>query len=255
MRRLPVLLLVLLAVSTLHAQAIKDTSAADTSQIQTSADSSAPAPDTLKLDIQVSYSDTIPPDLNQIVDNLGLHSYTARLISRFQNIPDQVVLEALARADAQTGIQYINAFAVNEALKILCGQDSLWSAFFSDIERQLREPNLLRFNFRDNQKWKSYALNELFFSTFFQELLLVMGNIGIQGSRDGKQWLAGWPEPLRWKFREYRFEYMPEEIQVHVIESARRDTGAEQSSGIIRLTPSRMILPVSPADSVEPPHF
>jgi len=255
MRSLPALLFVVLAASSLHAQAIKDTSATDTSQARTYADSSAPAPDTLRLDIQVSYSDTIPPDLHQIVDNLGLNSYTARLISRFQSIPDQVVLEALARADAQTGIHYINAFAVNEALNILCSQDSLWNSFFSDIERQLREPNLIRFNFRNNQRWKSYALNELFFSTFFQELLLVMGNIGIQGSRDGRHWLEGWPDPLRWKFREYRFEYMPEEMRVQVIEHIRQDTGAEQSSGIIRLTPSRMILPVSPADSVESPHF
>jgi hypothetical protein len=255
MRCLPLLLLVVLSATALFAQDARDISAADTSQAGSPADSLAPAPDTLSLDIPVSFSDTIPPDLNQIVDNLGLNSYTARLISRFQSIPDQVVLEALARADAQTGIQYINAFAVNEALNILCGQDSLWSAFFSDIERQLREPNLLRFNFRENQQWKSYSLNELFFSTFFQELLLVMGNIGIQGSRDGRQWLAGWPEPLRWKFREYRFEYMPEEMRVHVIESIRQDTGTEQSSGVIRLTPSHPILPVSPADSVEPPHF
>jgi len=232
------------------------TAASDTAAAATADTAAAVAPpDTFSLNTPVSLSDTIPTDLYQIVDNLGLNSYTARLIARFQNIPDKIVLEALARADAQTGIKYINAFAVNEALNLFCNQDSLWASFFSDIERQLREPNLLRFNFRDDQKWKSYALDELFYSTFFQELLLVMGNIGINGSRDGRQWLAGWPEPLRWKFREYRFEYMPEEVRFKVIENIRQDTVAAGYSGAVRIQPSHPILPLSPADSVESPYL
>lgn len=215
----------------------------------------------LNLDRSVSLSDTIPPDFFSIADNLGLHLYTVRLIARYRNIPDSIVLESLARADAQTGIRFTNAFMVVQALEMFCQGDSLWRDFFSDIERQLREPNILRFNFRDDQKWKSYALDELFYSTFFQELLLVMGNIGIAGARDGKQWLDGWPDPLRWKFREYRFEYMPEDAQVRVIGNGRVifDTVVQETPGILRIQPLNPILPVGPADTVEPalpkPHF
>ncbi|MCE5271696.1 hypothetical protein LLH00_10485 [bacterium] len=255
MRAFTVLLLAVLLPLGLKAQdQPAATAVADTAGPAAADTAVAAPPDTFSLEVPVSLSDTIPPDLYQIVDNLGLNSYTARLIARFQSIPDKIVLEALARADAQTGIKYINAFAVSEALNLFCGQDSLWASFFSDIERQLREPNLLRFNFRDDQKWKSYALDELFYSTFFQELLLVMGNIGIYGSRDGRQWLAGWPEPLRWKFREYRFEYMPEEVRVKVLENLRQDTSAASYSGTVHLQPSHLILPVTPADSVESPY-
>ena len=189
------------------------------------------------------------------MDNLGLHGYTARLVSRYQNIPDSIVLEALARSDAQTEVKFINAYTVAQALDLLCQGDDLWNDFFSDIERQLREPNILRFNFRNDQKWKSYALNELFYSTFFQELLLVMGNIGIEEARDGKQWLAGWPDPLRWKFREYRFEYMPEDIKVRMIESAgpRAQNTGPDTSGTIRIQPLDQILPLLPETRWNPP--
>ena len=134
--------------------------------------------------------------------------------------------------------------------------DSVWTDFFSDIEMQFREPNIMRINFRDDQKWKSYALNELFYSEFFQELLLIMGNIGIADSRDGKQWLNGWPNELRWKYREYRLEYMPEDVDIRVLDlqrAARGTSNEEVTSSKVRLLPSKPVLRAEPGDSVEPP--
>ena len=135
-------------------------------------------------------------------------------------------------------------------------RDSLWHSFFADIDMQFREPNILRFNFRDDQSWKSYTLNDLFHSTFFQELLLRLGNIGIAGSRDGKQWLDGWPDELRWKYREYRFEYLPEDVGIRVLDPSRfagSDTTAE-SSDVLRINPREQVLPVTPADTIEAPY-
>jgi len=203
--------------------------------------------------VTVGLADTIPGDFFQIVDNLGLNSYTYRLITRFQTIPESVILQSLAEANIQVDYQRSNAYVVAHAIKILCQLDSLWNDFFSDLEIQIREPNIMRFNFRDDQKWKSYALNELFYSTFFQELLLIMGNIGIAESRDGKQWLAGWPNELRWKYREYAFEYMPEDMKIKVIDlrKGRGQPSAEEPS-TIRILPSKPILPAESSDSMEP---
>jgi hypothetical protein len=219
-------------------------------------------PDTLPPDIlpkqglslTVELADTIPRDFFGILDSLGINSYTLRLITRFEKIPENVILEALDEANKQLDYSRVNAFIVARAIQLLCNQDSLWKSFFSDIEMQIREPNVLRFDFRDNQKWKSYALNELFYSTFFQELLLSMGNIGIKYSRDGRQWLAGWPDQLRWKYREYTFEYMPEDMKIKVIDLSKRGGKANQESATLRLTPTKPILPKEPGDSVEPPY-
>lgn len=215
----------------------------------------AEAKSTVSLTIPVEFTDTIPGDFFQIVDRLGLNSYTLRLITRFETISEELILESLAQANKQVDYQRANAFAVAYAINLFCQMDSLWAEFFSDIEMQYREPNILRINFRDDQKWKSYALNELFYSEFFQELLLIMGNIGIADSRDGKQWLAGWPDELRWKYHEYRFEYMPEDIEIRVIDLRRAAGGTsdEEETSKVRLLPSKPVLPVEPGDSVEPP--
>jgi hypothetical protein len=215
----------------------------------------AEAKSTVSLTIPVEFTDTIPGDFFQIVDRLGLNSYTLRLITRFETISEELILESLAQANKQVDYQRANAFAVAYAINLFCQMDSLWAEFFSDIEMQYREPNILRINFRDDQKWKSYALNELFYSEFFQELLLIMGNIGIADSRDGKQWLAGWPDELRWKYHEYRFEYMPEDIEIRVIDlrKAAGGTSDDEETSTVRLLPSKPVLSVEPGDSVEPP--
>ncbi len=209
-----------------------------------------------EITIPATLADTIPPGFFQIVQNLGLNRFTTRLISRFSEIKDALILQALAQADQQIEFKNINAYTAAYAINLLSRRDSLWQSFFANLDMQFREPNILRFNFRDDQKWESYALNDLFYSTFFQELLLRLGNIGIAGSRDGKQWLDGWPDDKRWKYREYRFEYLPEDVGIRVLDPARfagTDTVIEQS-GILRLNPSNPVLPVTPADSVEPPY-
>jgi len=215
----------------------------------------AEANSSVSLNIPVALADTIPADFFQIIDKLGLNTYTLRLITRFETIPEKLILESLAQADTQVDYQRAHAFAVAYAIKLFCQMDSVWADFFSDIEMQLREPNILRINFRDDQKWKSYALNELFYSEFFQELLLILGNIGIANSRDGKQWLDGWPDELRWKYREYSFEYMPEDVDIRVTGLGRTPGGTtnEEESSKVRLLPSKPVLPVEPGDSMEPP--
>ena len=155
----------------------------------------------------------------------------------------------------QTDQLRANAYAVVEAIRLLCQQDSLWKNFFFNLDMQLKEPNIIRFNFRDDQKWKSYALNELFYSNAIQELLLIMGNLGIADSKDGRQWLSGWPHDLRWKYREYRIEYIPEnqKIKVRDLTSQTRQQTPSPSSAI-RLMPSSPVLTPEPVDSVEPPN-
>jgi len=209
----------------------------------------------VSLTVPIEFADTIPADFFQIVDKLGLNSFTLRLITRFETISEELILESLAQANKQVDYQRANAFAVAYIIDLFCQTDSLWADFFSDIEIQFREPNILRINFRDDQKWKSYALNELFYSQFFQELLLIMGNIGIANSRDGKQWLAGWPDELRWKYHEYRFEYMPEEVEIRVIDQQRAagESSDNEESSTVKLLPSKPVLPVQPGDSVESP--
>ena len=230
-----------------------------TAQNETSTDGdtrAAEANPSVSLTIPVEFADTIPGDFFQIIDKLGLNSYTFRLISQFETIPEELILESLAQADKQVDYQRANAFAVAHVINLFCQMDSVWTDFFSDIEMQFREPNIMRFNFRDDQKWKSYALNELFYSEFFQELLLIMGNIGIADSRDGKQWLNGWPNELRWKYREYRLEYMPEDVEIRVLDlqrAARGTSNEEETSTRVRLLPSKPVLRAEPGDSVEPP--
>ncbi len=209
----------------------------------------------IELKLEVLPADTIPGDFFQIVDNLGLHKYTVRLLSRLDTISDQMILEAIARADMQTDHLRANAFAVVEAIRLICQQDSLWKAFFFDLDMQLKEPNIIRFNFRDDQKWKSYALNELFYSNAFQELLLIMGNLGIFESKDGRQFLSGWPLELRWKYREYRIEYIPESQEIKVMDVSGRLVEQTPSAGsATRLKPTSPVLKPEAADSVEPPH-
>jgi hypothetical protein len=211
----------------------------------------SPAPE---LKVSVELADTIPPDLFRITDNLGLNHYTARLISRFSTIPDSLILEALNRANSEVAYQHSNAYTVSEVIRLFCGMDSLWNSFFSDLDLQLRDPDIMRFNFRDDQKWKSYALNELFYTEFFQELLLILGNLGIADSRDGKQLLPGWPDELRWKYHEYRFEYMPEELRARtrILRKSGADEPAPDSSDI-RLTPLNPVLTAPAGDSTELP--
>ncbi|MFH1071693.1 MAG: hypothetical protein V1794_18900 [Candidatus Glassbacteria bacterium] len=206
------------------------------------------------LRMPVEMADTIPQDFFEIAEKLGLNRYTMQLVERFNQVPDKVILEVLAEADKQTEYRRANAYAVAYAIGALCREDSLWAAFFSDIDMQFREPNILRINFRDDQKWKSYVLNDLFYSTFFQELLLGLGNIGITSSRDGRQWLAGWPSELRWKYREYVFEYLPENVGIRMVDLRRAvDTGAAATDDAVRLAPTNPVLPVG-VDSVEPPY-
>ena len=203
---------------------------------------------------QVSFTDTIPEYFFNLVENLGLNSDTDSLISRFQTIPEDLILQALAKGNREVNQQRANAYTVFYAIQLLCLRDSLWNAFFTDIDLQFREPNIMMANFRNDQKWKSYALNDLFYSTFFQELLLSLGNIGIPMSRDGKQWLDGWPTELRWKYREYTFEYLPESMSIRVlgVRGAAGDTGVDQSS-TVRLLPNKPVLQVESGDSVESP--
>lgn len=223
---------------------------------QGAADSDSAVATVADLETGVEFSDTIPNDFFNVINEVGLHSYTVRLIGRFNRIPDEVILSSLSRSNRDTDYLRPNARLVYYAIQMLCERDSLWNDFFSDIEVQFREPNIMRMTFRDEQKWKSYALNELFFSQFFQELLIQLGNIGISQSRDGKEWLDGWPDELRWKYREYRFEYMPEDADINVMDSrtVRTDTTAqEEQSATLRITPRDPVLPVSQSDSVEPP--
>jgi hypothetical protein len=209
------------------------------------------------LQMPVSLADTIPPGFFAIAEELGLNEYTARMIGRIDEIPDDLILQALGQANQQIDYENINAYTAAYAINLLARQDSMWQTFFADLDMQFREPNILRFNFRDDQKWNSYVLNDLFYSTFFQELLLRLGNIGIADSRDGKQWLEGWPDEMRWKYREYVFEYLPEDVGIRVLDPSRfagsGDTTAV-SSGVMRINPLEQVLPVAPADSVEPPY-
>lgn len=205
-------------------------------------------------EVSIEPADTIPAGFFRLVDELGINSHTLRLITRFNTIPEEIVLQALAETNRQVDFQHPNAFVVSRAIALLCERDTLWSAFFSDVQSQIREPNILRFSFRDDQRWKSYALNDLFYSTFFQELLLITGNIGIQYSRDGKQWLEGWPTSMRWKFREFVFEYMPEELRIDVVDLRRRSGAIPEESSTLRLRPRRPLLPPAASDSTEPPH-
>lgn len=209
----------------------------------------------ISLDVEVAAADTIPHDFFEIVDNLGLHSYTIRLLSRLDTIPDELVLTALARSNMETDHLRANAFTVMEAVRLLCQRDSLWNDFFHDLDIQLKEPNIIRFNFRDNQKWKSYALNELFYSNAFQELMLIMGNLGIADSKDGRQWLSGWPQDLRWKYREYQIEYIPEDQNIKVREfSSQPGEESPPAGSSTRLQPASPVLAPQVADSVEPPY-
>ena len=82
-----------------------------------------------------------------------------------------------------------------------------------------------------------------------------MGNLGIEESKDGRQWLAGWPNELRWKYREYRIEYIPEDQKLKLIESIQ-PPGATTvpTSGSLRLEPSSPILETDNNNSAEPPH-
>lgn len=206
------------------------------------------------LHTQVSFSDTIPEYFFNIVENLGLNSAAVKLIARFQSVPEDLILQALAKGNREVNQLRANAYTVFYAIQLFCQRDSLWNAFFTDIDLQFREPNIMIANFRNDQKGKSYALNDLFYSTFFQELLLSLGNIGIPMSRDGKQWLEGWPDELRWKYREYSFEYLPESMAIRVlgVRGAAGDTGVDQSS-TVRLLPNKPVLQVEPGDTVEPP--
>jgi hypothetical protein len=208
------------------------------------------------LDNPVSLADTIPPGFFVIAEELGLNRYTTRLIGCFGEIPDDLILQALRQADQQIEYSNINAWTTAYAINLLCKQDTLWHKFFTDLDMQFREPNILRFNFRDDQEWKSYVLNDLFYSTFFQELLLRLGNIGIADSRDGKQWLEGWPDAKRWKYREYVFEYLPEDVGIRVLDPSHFAGGGDttiQSSSVVRTNPLDPVLPVTPGDSIEPP--
>ena len=216
--------------------------------------SASEPPQKIEFTVEVEPTDTIPGDFFEIVDHLGVHSYTVRLLGSLDTISDELVLEAISRADMQTDELHANAYAVVEAIRLLCQQDSLWKAFFFDLDLQLKEPNIIRFNFRDDQKWKSYALNELLYSNAFQELLLIMGNLGIADSKDGRQWLPGWPAELRWKYREYQIEYIPEDQKIKVrdvIGQPRQQTPSPGSA--TRLMPSSPVLTPEPVDSVEPP--
>ncbi|MEA2063003.1 MAG: hypothetical protein U9P14_04845, partial [Gemmatimonadota bacterium] len=142
-----------------------------------------------------------------------------------------------------------------QAIRIICDRDSLWRDFFFDLDIQLKEPNIMRFIFRDGQKWKSYALNELMYSRAFQELLLSLGNFGIAGSKDGKQFIDGWPEDLRWKYREYSIEVIPEDEAVETTDFTRsRRPGRPTASDDTRLMPLSPMLNMEAADSTEPPH-
>ena len=229
--------------------------AAAQEQAALQADSAAAAPKAPPvLHTQVSFTDTIPEYFFNIVEYLGLNSYTDGLISRFQSIPEDLILQALAKGNREVNQQRANAYTVFYAIQLLCQRDSLWNAFFTDIDLQFREPNIMIANFRNDQKWKSYALNDLFYSTFFQEMLLGLGNIGIPMSRDGRQWLEGWPDELRWKYREYTFEYLPESMAIRVlgVRAAAGDTGVDQSS-TVRLLPNKPVLKVEPEDTVESP--
>jgi hypothetical protein len=62
------------------------------------------------------------------------------------------------------------------------------------------------------------------------------------------------PNELRWKYREYVFEYLPENVGVRVVDLRRAaDTGAAATGDVIRLAPANRVLPVG-VDSVEPPY-
>ncbi len=234
--------------------------ATDTAAVAEVADTAATLPSLHRRDyaltMPATLADTIPPGFFQIIQNLGLNRHTTRLISRFSDIGDELILQTLSEADKQIEYKNINAYTVAYSINLLARQDSLWQGFFADIDMQFREPNILRFNFKDDQKWKSYALNDLFYSTFFQELLLRLGNIGIAGSRDGRQWLDGWPDEYRWKYREYRFEYLPENVGIRVLDPSRFAGGdtVVEASGVLRLTPLDPVLPATPADTVETPY-
>jgi len=212
-----------------------------------------PAPQ-IELTVEVVPADTIPDDFLQIVDNLGLHRYTDSLLSRMDIITDELIKNAIRNASKQADLMHANAFIVWEAIRLISQEDSLWSAFFFDLDVQLKEPNIISIIFRDDQRWKSYALNELFFSPAFQELLLIMGNLGIAGSKDGKQFLSGWPTELRWKYREYSIEYIPEDQITEVRDFGRRPgSQAPPPTSSIRLTPATPVLIPEASDSVEPP--
>jgi hypothetical protein len=244
------------APSAVCQQPVPDSASVDTASVTDTVSAPSLHRRDYALTFPATLADTIPPGFFGIFQNLGLNRQTTRLISRFNNIGDDLILQALAQADDQIEYKNINAYTAAYAINLLARQDSLWQIFFADLDMQFREPNILRFNFKDDQKWKSYALNDLFYSTFFQELLLRLGNIGIAGSRDGKQWLEGWPNEFRWKYREYRFEYLPEDVGIRVVDPARfagTDTAVE-TSGTLRLNPNKPILPVTPSDTVEPPY-
>ncbi|MEA1997351.1 MAG: hypothetical protein U9N45_06915 [Gemmatimonadota bacterium] len=201
----------------------------------------------------IELSDTIPESFFRIMDSLGLNNHAVRLISRFKTIPESDILEAISLANTQVEYKRANAYSVLYVIRSFCRNDSVWASFFSDLEPQIREPDILRFNFRDDQKWKSYALHELLYSTFFQELLLIMGNIGIADSRDGRQWLDGWPREMRWKYREYRFEYMPEDMKIRVMNLRKKGRRTDEAARV-RLLPSRMILSAERGDTLETPY-
>jgi hypothetical protein len=249
----PVLMALLIGFAAGTSTAQQQPSATDSSG---SVDPGASKPvEKIELPVEVVAADTIPGDFFEIVENLGLHSYTKSLLTSLVTIPDELILKALASADQQTDHLRANAYLVTYVIRSISQQNNLWKNFFYDLDLQLKEPNIISFNFLDNQKWKSYALNELFYSPAFQELLLIMGNLGISESKDGRQWLAGWPLELRWKYREYRIEYIPEDQKIKLIESIQQPGATPVSTGSsLRLEPASPILETENNNSAEPPY-
>ena len=241
--------------------AATDSSAADSLKKQNSNPLDKSGISALTLAARTEASDTIPDYFFHIMDDFGLNPATQSLLLELNSIDERMILSVISETDTQTDYLRANAYAIIVFIRMMNQRSDLWRDFFHDLDIQLRDPNIFRVNFKDDQAWKSYTLNELLRSTAFSELMLIMGNLGIAESKDGRQLLEGWPDNLRWKYREYTFEYIPEDdiprnIRFYGIEEKDTSTTEEESTNggdFIRLRPARQILPVTPGDTLEKP--
>ena len=140
----------------------------------------------LTLSLRAESSDTIPDYFFHIMDDFGLNPATQSMLLELNSIDERMILSIISQTDTQTNYLRANAYAIIVFIRTMNQRSELWRDFFHDLDIQLRDPNILRINFTDNQAWKSYTLNELFYSTAFSELMLIMETWVSRKAKDGR---------------------------------------------------------------------